>query len=211
MHVLSTDDISGHQATDDALHTFAPGLERHLRQLFSHDTQALSRLKIAFQFSFYQGGREDKSIPRRDDESYNPRCARLAQLLISEALIADESILMVAILMPLLSRLPASIAAEPLVSQPLVAQFIKSVPVQLHETIQTLSPDPQPGLELVILADCIDHVRHLHLSSRTELEQQSLLKHARKVLESSTIPAQYERLRTMLKHTLSQQERRCRA
>ena len=201
MHLQNIDDITGQQATDDALHSFAPGLERHLLQIFKSNPEKLQIIRQIFHFSFFHGGREDQSIPRREDESYNPRCARLAQILVSEANIEHEGLLITSILTPLL---PTRFLAETM-----IADLLKLVPSQLNNMILPLMTFPVLDLNLAIISNYIDLVRHLHLCSRPKDERSALLIYAENILNHIEISAQYERLKLLLSHSIRQQERRC--
>lgn len=200
MHSPHDQHLSGLQSSSDALHDFAPGLERHLIQMFKDNAAVLEEIRAVFQYSFTQGGREDPRIPRRADESYNPRCARLPQLLISEAMEIGASSIMCAMLLPLSSN--ERIAAAP------TSNLIKAHVLDALEAPSGRDNSPIPEITNLTLVNWIDHVRHLHISSREKEAQNLLMMQAKTVLSTASTQYPHPRLMVLLNHAINQQERR---
>ena len=201
MHLLNEHEAFGVQASSDVLHDYAAGLERILIQTFNDQSLEIISIKEIFQFSFTNGGREDRLIPRRDDESYNPRCARLPQLLISEVGEIDEITIKSAMLIPLSSislivDAPVSDSIKSLVTE------VLNVPTNKNDHLLARSVD-------LLLVNWIDHVRHLHISSRNREERLLMIAQAREIFQNTSELAAHPRLKTMLNHATNQQERRC--
>ena len=139
-------------------------------------------------------------VPRAHDASFNPRLARVAQLLID---ISGEKTLLV-----LGAALVASTNQENWLDLPHIQMFQPLAAQTIHllsETTAATAPDALAIAHALIL----DTVRHLHISNRSTAERSKILELANKILGLECVVSRYARFKPILSHAISQQERRC--
>lgn len=188
--------VSSSTVPADPLISAASGLHNHLRALFEHRGAELEYLHSLFNYSFTHGGREEDVVIREEGESFNPRLARLAQLLISEGGETSASVIGAAFLMVLEKK---SAAAAP----------ANAETKALAEAAHARTFDRLPAAAALALAYHLDQIRHLHRSRRSQSESSALLESARTLLSLASPEGRSQRLYTVLTHAISQQERRC--
>ncbi len=149
----------------------SPGLYSSLLDRFS--SPWFSFLERAFETSVRIGGLEHPAIKRPLGASFNPRPARLCQLLLDDARERDPGVLGAAMLAA--CREPAQAMAAP---APLgdAAQLA-------HTALSSPSPTSGPALR-IWLAHTLDLLRHLHMTDTPPAEKIALWRAAQ-----ATIPA----------------------
>lgn len=186
------------EAPSSLLGTDAPGLHAALSRVFNAD--AVQSLEAAYLFSVLHGGKEEHPVVRPAGASYNPRPARMVQILLHQGHVSDLSTLLAGFLVTVRdtaalekwiddhSRDAARVACTALSD----AAFAR-----IHS---------MNGIFSLVLAAAIDTVRHLHMSTLDEAARQALLRAYRDL----TTAAENEscRLQKILLTALTQQERR---
>lgn len=184
----------------ELLPRYAPALDYHLRKIFSSSPAVLAQLRELFNYCCAAGGREESCIPREADESFNPRLARLAQLLISEVHEQSDQLLGAVFLLTIIS---SSWDLAPASNQ--MRALAESADLLLKGNDH--QPDLLPLAATITVV--LDQIRHLHQSRRTTEERDRLLKLAHRLRDIPAEYGRYQRLKEMLAHAISQQERRC--
>ena len=167
--------------------TMAPGVYGQLRRLIP--AEHLPILEEAFTASVESGGLEDAAVPREEGASYNPRCARVCQILL-EARVDAHEVLAAGILVPGVARPGITPATEHLCREfDLIA---------LSPTLGGASINAQ----LIFLALRLDELRHLHLSSHPPPARQALIINTRNALATHSDSLRGNRLLVMVQSWL---------
>jgi hypothetical protein len=183
-----------------AITLYAPALNKRFEGIFAAPSTPYSIITELFNSSYIHGGAEDPFVPRRSDESFNPRLARIAQLLIDTSEERTLSVLGAALVA---AARPGSWTTIPHIEmfQPLAQQSVQL----LHDP----SASAEEGALAIAHASMLDTVRHLHQSTRTPAEIKQTLELARKIDSREFAEPRYARFKVVLSHAISQQERRC--
>jgi hypothetical protein len=184
---------------ESALRRDASGLWKNLGSIFQENHGALLRIEMLFNWCFSNGGREILWVPRANEESFNPRCARIPQILITEIQERSPEVLMLAVAISIpQGAVPAMILGSDILHSELTAvnNLYEGRPATTQHTD-------------VAFAAMIDTVRHLHNSRLQPTERLDALHSAKVLLSAEHSAPACPRLLVMLQHAVLQQERRC--
>lgn len=163
-----------------SLKTCSPGLYSSLLDRFS--SPWFSFLERAFEASVHIGGLEHPAIRRPPGASFNPRPARLCQLLLDDARERDPSILGAAMLAA--SRAPTEAASDP---------ALKGAAELAAVALATTPPASGTAAFRIWLAHSLDLLRHLHMSEMSPAQRIAFWRSIQTAIPS-TPPTGEERL-----------------
>ena len=202
-HCISEDRLGDHHHhhsdSDEPIERYAPALDHYFKKIFSNQLENYEKLREIFRYAYSRGGRELSAVPRRDDEWFNPRLARIGQLLISNSQSSQFDQLAAALL--------TTIEAQHIHTAPVttaIQHLALANRAVLRSGIHSDSADCTTVLYVVL-----DEVRHLHLGERSSEEKSQILAIAKGLAEVNSYTKSHPQLLTMVNHAISQQERRC--
>ena len=155
----------------------APALAVKLSAVYSPD-QCSIIFRIFKEVSL-RGGAHEGPIRREEGVNFNPRPARIAQIVLAETEQKDVDLLIIAM------------------------QATVDVPSGSEESFEELDNLPA----LVVGALLLDAVRHLHMSTQTPEQIAERLKRARSVAKKLIEEGLTDQMANKIEHALGQQER----
>lgn len=176
----------------------APALFAILQKIFRPDEIKL--IEAAYSFSCNHGGLNEGELNRTVGANFNPRPARIAQILISETKITNSHDIIVAIL--------ACMNSSPPITFP---QFLIEF-AEDSENTQALLNTNNPKFENfnitnIALAIKLDDIRHLHMRNIPGGELSEKLTECKLWLKHIPSHDQIDRLCVMLNSAISRLER----
>lgn len=185
----------------NALAHLSPALDAHLLRLFQGNPDQYLELAELFNYCCANGGKEEAEVIREPDASFNPRAARIAQLLIATTSEGSAVVLGAAFLASVDDRIRDS--ARHCNQSCAIAKSASAI-------MRSFSSHGAKGEDIAIAqASILDTVRHLHVSRRNQEQRAQILDTARKLADITQPNTRYASIIRLLKHAIAQQERRC--
>ncbi len=181
------------------LQTTAPGLLRNCRHYFN--SSELDRLNQAYALADTLGLCKESPVLRDPEASFNPRPARICQLILSETKTCTLELACLA----LLSR------AAPADIPEIEESFPEIIPdlQLLQKFFESGKSQPlSPNLCNVSLAILLDDARHLHMTALTLEERKQSFQRLKALVDDNRLAAGHERLQLLLKTWLINSEKR---
>lgn len=137
----------------------SPHLHSVIQRIFKEDTAAHALLELSFTHAIEKGGLNELDFKREEGVSYNPRPARVALILLSNAQVADAEVIAAGMLAssdPLDDLKHLEVAER--------ARVLAHAALEAPEEIAKIDPPLRFEVAIVALALWLDRVRHLHQS-----------------------------------------------
>ena len=161
MTVQARDRASHH----GVLHEDSPGLHNIFRKLFGKEELLL--LENAYALTSAHGGLHEGSVPREEGVSYNPRPARIAQILHRETACVEADLYVVAMLS----------CCAPDAACFLEAEFPKQTAMcrPVWQQLALPAADVPQTVAEITLCHVVDQARHLHMSTLSDDDRRNFV------------------------------------
>lgn len=168
------------------IYSHSANLFNVLNSSFGHDLQP--KFDEIFKYCIENGGLTELDFVRPKDQSYNPRPARVALILLNESKQLDQSLLISAMLACVDNcQDPLSIEAKQISSEIELKNYSRKA-------------------KLIALALHLDRIRHFHLSPHHKAQRKNIHLLTKKILDLAG--SECQRVNHLITHWLQRDEQR---
>ena len=175
----------------------SPSLAQNLKRYLKKD-EAL-KVKQAYSIASKYGALNEAGVVRMAEASYNPRPARVAQILITELRDFDADTLCCAIL--------GCARVEEKIPLPESLSSLSDMLGELRDSLNVANLSPASRLvEASLYAILLDEVRHLHMTDFPIEHMKDKISYIQELIESKESFKENQRLVEKIRHALSKLE-----